>query len=132
MGWLKRVLGICRTRPPDDPGCWKRGEGKIEIDLSQAGELARPGGAIRLEGGGLIDGVLVIKAEDGTFHAFVNKCSHAGRRLDPLPGEALVECCSVGKSRFGYAGDRRSGMAKRAIKRLRVEARAGKLIVSLA
>jgi nitrite reductase/ring-hydroxylating ferredoxin subunit len=131
MGLLKRVLGICRTQPPTDRDCWKAGDGKIEVDLARAAELGQPGGAIRLEGGGLADRVLLLKADDGVFHAFVNKCSHAGRRLDPLPGEALVECCSVGKSRFDYTGERRSGSAKKAIKSLQVEAHEGKLIISL-
>ena len=131
MGFLKRVLGICRTRPPADPDCWKPGDGKIEVDLAQAAELGEPGGAMRLEGSGLADRVLVLKAEDGAYHAFINKCTHAGRRLDPLPGEALVECCSVGKSRFDYAGERLAGSAKKAIKPLQVEGQTGKLIISL-
>jgi nitrite reductase/ring-hydroxylating ferredoxin subunit len=131
MGFLKRVLGICRTKPPADPGCWTPGDGKIEVDLARATELGAPGGAMRLEGSGLPARVLVLKAEDGAFHAFVNKCSHAGRRLDPLPGEALVECCSVGKSRYDYAGERVSGSAKKAIKPLWVEAQEGKLVISL-
>ncbi len=131
MGFLKRLLGICRTQPPADPDCWKPGNGKIEVDLARAAELGEPGAAIRLEGGGLADRVLVLKAEDGAFHAFVNKCSHAGRRLDPLPGAPLVECCSVGKSRYDYSGERISGSAKKAIKPLQVEEQEGKLIISL-
>ena len=131
MGFLKRVLGICRTQPPADPDCWKPEDGKIEVNLARAAELGEPGGAIRLEGSGLADRVLLLKAEDGAFHAFINKCTHAGRRLDPLPGEALVECCSVGRSRYDYAGERFSGSAKKAIKPLRVEEQAGKLIISL-
>lgn len=131
MGFFKRVLGICRTSPPADPGCWKAADGKIEVDLAQAAELGEPGGAMRLEGSGLSDRVLVLKAEDGAVHAFVNKCTHAGRRLDPLPGEAMVECCSVGKSRYDYTGERLSGSAKKAIKPLQVEEQAGKLIISL-
>ena len=131
MGFLKRVLGICRTRPPADPDCWKPGDGKIEVDLARAVELGEPGAAIHLEGGGLAHRVLVLKAEDGALHAFINKCSHAGRRLDPLPGQAQVECCSVGKSRFDYAGERLSGSAKKAIKPLQVEEQEGKLIISL-
>ena len=131
MGFIKRVFGICRTKPPADPDCWKPGDGKIEVDLARAAELGEPGGAIRLEGSGLADRVLVLKAEDGACHAFINKCSHAGRRLDPLPGEDLVECCSVGKSRYDYTGERLSGSAKKAIKPLQVEEQAGKLIISL-
>ena len=132
MGFLKRLLGICRTTPPADPDCWKPGDGKIEVNLAQAVELGKPGAAIRLEGSGLDDRVLVLKAEDGAFHAFVNKCTHAGRRLDPLPGAPLVECCSVGKSRFDYSGERLSGSAKKAIRPLQVEEQEGKLIISLA
>ena len=41
--------------------------------------------------------VLIVHGEDGEYHALENKCTHAGRRLDPLPGRPEVECCSIGK-----------------------------------
>lgn len=52
MGILKRILGICKTKPPSDTGCWDFKKGMVVMDLSRVPELSQPGGAIRLEGRG--------------------------------------------------------------------------------
>jgi nitrite reductase/ring-hydroxylating ferredoxin subunit len=132
MGLFKRILGICATRPPDDPGCWSFANGKIEITLARAAELAKPGGAIRLEGGTLPCRVLVFRGDDGRYHALPNRCSHAAhRRLDLLPGQGKVRCCSIGQSEFDYAGQRLAGSAKESIVPLAVEVDGERLVVSL-
>jgi nitrite reductase/ring-hydroxylating ferredoxin subunit len=131
VGFFKRLFGICRTRPPRDPGCWSNQINQVIVDLAKAPELKQPGGAIRLEGQGLANRVLVMRGDDGDFHAFVNKCSHGGRRLDPKPGSSTVECCSVGKSVFTYGGERVSGSAKEPIVTLPVREESGRVIVSL-
>ncbi len=138
MGILKRILGICETRPPADAGCWSYADGKVEIDLDRAPELAAKGGAIRLEGGSLPMRVLVLHGEDGAFHAFPNRCTHMGhRRLDPLPGEQKIRCCSIGRSTFDYSGRKISGLAPEGLQPLGVElvegeeGKKGKLLVSL-
>ncbi|MEW5723852.1 MAG: Rieske 2Fe-2S domain-containing protein, partial [Thermodesulfobacteriota bacterium] len=109
MGLFSRLFGICKTRPPADPACWRLEEGQIEIDLAAAPELGRKGGAVRLEGSGLPERVLVFRGEDGGFYALSNRCTHMGRRLDPLPGSSQVECCSVSRSRYDYQGTRTAG-----------------------
>jgi hypothetical protein len=81
MNILKAILGICETKPPVDGGCWNCSGGRIEIDPSRAPELSKPGGAIRLEGQGLSERVLVLHGTDGKFHAFQNRCQHMGRRI---------------------------------------------------
>ena len=132
MGLFKRILGICATRPPADPGCWTFANGKIEIVLARAAELAQPGGAIRLEGRSLPRRVLVFRGDDGSYHAFPNRCTHAGhRRLDVLPGQGKVRCCSIGQSEFDYAGRRLAGSATESIAPLAVEVDGERLIVSL-
>ena len=58
-----------------------------------------------MEGWGLPLRVLVIRGDDGKFHAFHNRCTHIGhRRLDPVSGTGTVQCCSVGKSTYTYDG----------------------------
>jgi nitrite reductase/ring-hydroxylating ferredoxin subunit len=132
VGLFKRILGICETRPPADAGCWSYADGKIEIALARAVELAQPGGAIRLEGGSLPRRVLVFRGDDGRYHALPNRCTHVGhRRLDMLPGQGKVRCCSIGQSEFDYAGRRLAGSAKESIVPLAVEVDGDKLIVSL-
>ena len=132
MGVLKRLFGICETLPPADAGCWTYAEGKIEIVLDLVPELSQPGGAIRLEGHRLPRRVLVLHGQDGKFHALPNRCTHLGhRRLDPVPGEETIRCCSISKSVFDYSGKNISGAARQPLTPFQVETEPGKLIISL-
>jgi nitrite reductase/ring-hydroxylating ferredoxin subunit len=112
MGLLKRIFGICETKPPADAGCWQVTDGQVEVRLSRAPELSAPGGAVRLEGKGLSKRLLVMRVRDGRYLAFHNKCTHFGRRIDTLPGTDQMRCCSVSKSTFDETGRVVSGPAK--------------------
>lgn len=131
MGLLSRILGISRTKPPADLQCWSYADGKVEIDLSRATELADTGGAVRLEGGGLPMRVLVIKDDQGEYRAYHNKCTHMGRRIDVLPGQLQLECCSVNKSKFDVEGKQMSGPTKGPLKSFPTAIQDGRLIVDL-
>lgn len=132
MGIFKRLFGICETRPPADSGCWTYKDGRLEITLEKAPELSRKGGAVRIEGSGLPKRVLVVHGEDGKFHAFPNRCTHIGhRRIDPVPGEDRIRCCSVGKSTFDYSGKRVSGSARESLEPLPAESDGSRLLISL-
>lgn len=132
MGIFKRLFGICETKPPANPGCWTYADGKLEIVLDKAPELSQKGGAIRLEGPSLTKRVLVVHGQDGQFHAFPNRCTHIGhRRIDPLPGQDKIRCCSVGKSTFDYSGKLISGSAKESLEPLALQSEGGKLIISV-
>ncbi len=109
MGFFTRILGICKTKPPLHADCWSFKEGKVRIDLSKTPELAVSGGAIRLEGKALPVRVLVLASGNDCFRAFKNKCTHMGRRLDPLPDGPAIRCCSVSKSTFDENGQYISG-----------------------
>jgi len=133
MSLFKRLFGICETRPPARPGCWRYTDGRLEIALDEAPELAQKGGAIRLEGPSLRKRVLVVHGLDGEFHAFHNRCTHIGhRRIDPLPGEDKIRCCSMGKSTFDYSGKRVARPAPESIEALALESDGDKLIITLA
>jgi len=130
--FFERIFGLPATSKPLNPQCWSLSDGKILIDLSLATELKKPGGALRLEGGGLPIRVLVIRGDDGKFHAFHNRCTHIGhRRLDPVPGQGTVQCCSVGKSTYTYDGRKIYGPPTGPIKTFKVEVAGGRLVVSL-
>lgn len=131
LNFFKRLLGKCITQPPSDPGCWKFEEGKVVIELQRAPELSQENGALRLENDKLPVKLLVIRGDDGAYYAFQNKCTHGGRRLDPVPGGGTVQCCSVGKSTFDYEGKVLAGSAKEGIKVLPLVLEDGKLIVSV-
>jgi nitrite reductase/ring-hydroxylating ferredoxin subunit len=113
--FFQRLLGLCATRPPADPGCWSLSGTVLTIDLQRAPELEAAWGAIRLEGRGLPERILLVKTGDRSFQAFRNRCTHAGRRLDPMPGTDRVQCCSVGRSTFDGQGARLAGPARNRI-----------------
>jgi nitrite reductase/ring-hydroxylating ferredoxin subunit len=116
MGIFKKIFGICETKKPKDPDSWTFSGGKLEIDLNRAGELSIPCSSIRLEGNGLADRILVIRDDSGEFHAYCNKCTHMGRRIDPVPGRSDLRCCSVMGSLFNTRGETISGPAKEGLK----------------
>jgi nitrite reductase/ring-hydroxylating ferredoxin subunit len=101
---VQRLAGTCITEKPVNDKCWRIRGSQVEISLKDSPELAKPSGALRLEGKGLERRILVVHGEDGEFYAFPNHCTHAGRRLDPMPGEPMLQCCSLGKSTFDYGG----------------------------
>ena len=109
MGIFKRLLGICSTRQPANAACWSYVEGKIHVELAEAPELQVPEGAIRLEGKGLPNRILVVRGPDEQLYAFRNRCTHMGRRIDPLPNTEKLQCCSVSKSTYDYSGQVMSG-----------------------
>jgi nitrite reductase/ring-hydroxylating ferredoxin subunit len=114
---FQRVLGIPATSRPVDAECWSYSGGRLVIDLNRAAELKREGGALRLEGGSLPCRLLVIHGSNDEYRAVENRCSHLGhRRLDPVPGTATVQCCSVGKSTYGHDGRKIYGPAPRGIR----------------
>ena len=121
MGLFKRIFGICETKLPKDMDCWRHSGRQVRIDLSRVPELAEPGGAIRIEGKGLPGRILILRGDEENFRAFVNKCTHMGRRLDPIPVSRTIRCCSLSKSTFDYSGKLVSGPAKRPLTALSVE-----------
>jgi nitrite reductase/ring-hydroxylating ferredoxin subunit len=128
---FQRLFGICATRVPQNPDCWRYADGKITIDPDKAPELTRPGGAIRLEGTNLPERVVVVHGDDGRYHAFQNKCQHAGRRLDPVPQTETVQCCSIGKATYDYSGKLIHGSAKGDIKVYNVQKDSDKITIIL-
>jgi nitrite reductase/ring-hydroxylating ferredoxin subunit len=128
---IKRIFGICETKKPKDALCWKYSKRKLQIEWARVPELHKPCGAIRLEGRGLPERILIIYGTDGQFHAFRNKCPHMGRRLDPVAGTATVCCCCLFRSTFDYAGTIMSGTGKESLKTYRVETKKCKVIIGL-
>ncbi|MBU0517146.1 MAG: Rieske 2Fe-2S domain-containing protein, partial [Proteobacteria bacterium] len=84
-----------------------------------------------LEGKGLPHRVLVLMGQDGNYYALNNKCTHGGRRLDPQPGQDQLQCCSVGKSVFHYAGHPLSGPAKGRLEVYPLDKQGANLVIRL-
>jgi nitrite reductase/ring-hydroxylating ferredoxin subunit len=132
MKWLKRIFGISETPPPGTDAGWKVANQAIKIDLNQMPEIAHPGSAVRLEGKGLPVRILVVHGNDGDFHAFANRCTHMGRRIDILPGTDRIECCSVSKSTFDYNGRPLGGAAKKPLQVFDITVSDAELTINLA
>ncbi len=130
MSFFKALLGICETKPLSDDA-WESGNGNATVDLNAAAVLAEKGGAAYLKGKGLDKPVLVIRGDDGKLYAYQDRCTHAGRKIDPVAGEGKLKCCSINHSTFDYDGKPLSGPAKHDIKRYDTEESAGRLIIKL-
>jgi Rieske Fe-S protein len=129
--FFQRLFGLCATKKPSDSECWTVHDGYIEIDINRAGELIHPGNAMRLEGKQLPKRLLVCHGTDGKYYAYVNKCKHMGRRMDLVPETQTIQCCSIGKSTYDYAGNVISGSAKESLETFSVEKSTDKIIIRI-
>ena len=129
IGFLKAILGVCET-PPLDAALWTVEGNQVTIRLGEATALAPVGGAARLEGKGLASSVLIVHTGD-RYLAFENRCTHGGRKLDPVEGKQELRCCSVNHSMFDYLGNKLSGPAQGSLRRYSVEKRGEELVVTL-
>jgi len=126
----QRLLGRPVTQLPATNDFWSVSGGRIVVDLATAPGLSTPGGAVRLEG--KIPGrILVVHCQDGTFHAYENKCTHGGRCVDPVPGTNTVQCCSVNTSTFDCDGSKIHGPARGPLKTYPVTVENDKLSIDL-
>ena len=130
-GFFLRLFGDCATPEPRDGGCWSYSSGTVSLDVARAPELKAQSGAVRLEGRGLPNRVLVVHCEDGQFRAMKNACTHMGRRLDPVPGTATVQCCSIGRSTYDYQGRSLYGPGKSPATFYAVHPENGRLLISV-
>jgi len=95
-----------------DNGLWQLDGSKVKINLDKVPNLSQNDGAVYLKEGGLEDPVLVVRNSDNEFMALKNKCTHGGRKIDPVPGENKLKCCSIGHSTFDKKGNVISGPAE--------------------
>jgi nitrite reductase/ring-hydroxylating ferredoxin subunit len=130
MSFFKALLGICDTKPLADDA-WRADKGNAVVNLKAATTLTEKGGAAYLKGRGLARPVLVIRGDDGQLYAYQDRCTHGGRKIDPLPGEGKLKCCSVNHSTFDYDGKPLSGPAKHNIERYDTEERDGELFIKI-
>ena len=130
FGFIKALLGICQTKPLSGD-LWSLEGDKVRVKLSQMPEPLQKRGAVYLTGQGLSMPILIMRTEDDQHLAFANRCTHSGRKLDPVSGESVLRCCSVGHSTFDYEGNRLSGWAKEPLTCHAVEKSDGDLIIPL-
>ncbi|HPJ43697.1 MAG TPA: Rieske 2Fe-2S domain-containing protein [Spirochaetota bacterium] len=126
--FFQRILGISATGIAAE-GSWTLEGKSVRVDPGKLPELSVSGKGVRIEGKGLPERILLLHGADGEFHAFRNRCTHGGRRLDPS-GDG-VQCCSVGKSFFDLNGSVISGSAKKNIKKYNTRRENSYIIIEL-
>jgi len=128
---FQRLLGKPATELPENNDFWSFANGKITVNLSQANGLSKPDGAVRLEGKGLPNKIILVHGKKNQYQAYDNKCTHMGRRVDPVPGTETVQCCSVNCATFNQKGEVIAGPAKKSLKMHQVSIENDKLIITL-
>jgi len=129
----QRIIGSSATATPQDQKSWQYDAGRLTIDLARTPELTQPGNAIRFEGENLPKPVLVVFTEASEYKSFHNRCTHMGhRRLDYVPGTDTVQCCSINKSTYTFAGKKIHGPNRKPVETFAVEKQGDSLIVRLA
>ncbi len=131
LSFVDRLMGKPLTDLPQLEGAWIKEGDTLMLDLTKLPELGSLGGAIRIEGEVLPDPILVVMGEDGSYYAFKNVCTHAGRMIDPLAGTMTLECCSASKSTYDYQGNVISGPAEGPLTSFSLENQDDKLIIDL-
>ncbi len=101
---FQRLFGKPATPLAGDQGAATLVEGNVVLALDRLPELTEKNGAVRLESEALPVRLLVFRDGDGNLRAYRNECAHAKRRLDPIPGEKHLQCCSMGHTTYDYQG----------------------------
>jgi cytochrome b6-f complex iron-sulfur subunit len=130
-GFLKAVRGVCGTKPLS-PDLWTLEDSTARVRTSLKPDVVSWGGGVYLEGRGLQRPILVVRTDDDRYLAFTNRCTHIGhRKIDPVPGQRTLRCCSIFHSTFDYEGKRLSGPARDPLTRHEVTMDKGDLLIKL-
>jgi nitrite reductase/ring-hydroxylating ferredoxin subunit len=98
-------------------GSYRRDGSLLIVSLASAAPLNPVGGAVRVT---LDDNesaeirVVIVHAEDETYRAFADRCTHNGKELDYLPEAQKLQCRS-GQAQFDLEGKVLRGPARRAL-----------------
>ncbi len=111
IDFIKAVAGICETEPLDG-SAWTKDGSEVKVQLDKAKGLTEPWAAVYLQGSELEKPILIVRDDKGELFCFSNKCTHMGRKLDPVPGERVLRCCSVNHSTFDFDGKALKGPTK--------------------
>ena len=131
IDFLKSVAGICNTKELSSD-LWRLERKNIILQPGKIMELKKPGGAVYLKGKGLSKPILVVHTDGDEYVGFTNKCTHiGGRRLDPVPGQSALRCCSISHSTFDLKGNIISGPSKKKLTTHKVEKTDEGLIIYL-
>jgi nitrite reductase/ring-hydroxylating ferredoxin subunit len=129
-GLLRSFLGICQTTRID-PEFSRRQGSSIRVRVGVVPELQGLATAVYLGGGSLENPVLLLRRDEDHYLAFSNRCTHMGRRINPVPGQEVLRCCSVSHSLFDLQGRVVAGPAERRLTVYPTKLESGELVVTL-
>jgi len=109
----QRLFCVPATPLAPEGGGWRFEEGVLHVNLKETPGLAEPDTALRFESEALPDRILVLHGTDGTFHAYSNHCACGGFRVDPVPAEQKIRCCTLMQSTYDLNGKFLKGTAKK-------------------
>jgi nitrite reductase/ring-hydroxylating ferredoxin subunit len=130
MDIFKALAGICETQPMGI-NHWELQGNRVVVRVGDVPELQRAGAAVYLHGKGLDTSILIVRGNDDNYHCFPNRCTHMGRRLDPVKGKPAIRCCSVMHSTFDYQGSNLSGPARKPIQAYDSHVKNGELVIMI-
>ncbi|HEX3050846.1 MAG TPA: Rieske (2Fe-2S) protein [Aggregatilineaceae bacterium] len=107
---------------------WTYNDQVLTLNLDLIPELAERDSALRLEANTLPEPLLIVHTAD-TYHVFLNRCSHADRRVDLKDGE--LKCTCISASTFDLTGKHKSGPAETDLTTYTVEQNGSQLVVTL-
>ena len=126
---LDRARGVTHTPLLANDGAWTFAGNVLTLNLDKIPELAKPLSAVRVEAEALPEPLLVVR-DDDDYHVFINKCTHAGRKVDLKDGK--LECTSLSVSTFDFEGTPQSGPAQGNLTSYTTELNGTELVVTLA
>jgi nitrite reductase/ring-hydroxylating ferredoxin subunit len=88
-------------------------DGKVEINLKNAGALAKPGGAAKVVDIDRNVNLIVVQSRKGQFAALERSCTHGGAQVVYNSRNGTVQCTSWGHSEFALDGQVLGGSARK-------------------
>jgi Rieske Fe-S protein len=121
--------------PPVSPDAYVIEGRSVTLDLAKVRELSAVGGAVKVIDPRLPQPIIVGRAGEAEYLAVSLLCTHRGVEVEYRPEDRQFRCASLGHSRFGPDGARKSGPARRPLQRfethLNPDGQGGTLVVSL-
>jgi nitrite reductase/ring-hydroxylating ferredoxin subunit len=126
---VDRIRGVSHTPVLDNESAWTYADNTLTLTLSQIPDLAQPNDAVRLEDDRLPEPLLIVHGKDENYYVYVNRCTHAERKIDTIDGQ--LRCCSISKATYDYSGKVLSGPAKGPLTTYEVQQNDDQLVITL-
>jgi nitrite reductase/ring-hydroxylating ferredoxin subunit len=125
-----RIRGVTHTPLLENPDAWAFTDGTLTLALDQVPDLVELNSAVRLEDDAVPEPLLIVHGADGGYYVFVNRCTHAKRKIDLSDGQ--LKCTSISSAEYDYSGAVLSGPTDEALTTYTVAQDGDLLVITLA